>query len=221
MHKIWENWLEALRIGGPGENMHHPSLPLQQGVGGLKRMAQELLMRVSRPRALSIQPKLSKIWKERQMVQKFPGNVSRNSGNCWTSKIQTIQRIIPAAKMNGKKTSRKKFQKFGYTSRSLSSLLKILENAIPFATGSWQKFKVDGLVEWKEPPKLYYNWLNNQAGHSLNWGTRSVGMPHIPPGHAENVRKCNVTNLGFCACFPQWEYHIKDNNYTTYMFTSS
>ena len=62
--------------------MHHPSLPLQQGVGGLERMAQELLTRVSRPRALSIQPKLSKIWKERQMVQKFPGNVSRNSGNC-------------------------------------------------------------------------------------------------------------------------------------------
>ena len=34
MHKIWENWLEALRIGGPGENLLHPSLPLQRGVGG-------------------------------------------------------------------------------------------------------------------------------------------------------------------------------------------
>ena len=33
-------------------------------------------------RALSIQPKLSKIWKQRQMVQKFPGKVSRNSENC-------------------------------------------------------------------------------------------------------------------------------------------
>ena len=105
----------------------------------------------------------------------------------------------------------KKFRKFGYTSRNLSSLLKILEHAVPFATGSWQKFKVDGLVEWKEPPKLYYNWLNNHAGRSLNWGTRSVGIPHIPPGHAENVRKCNVANLGFCACFPQGEYHIKGN----------
>ena len=31
--------------------------------------------------ALVIQPKLSKIWKQRQMVQKFPGNISRNSGN--------------------------------------------------------------------------------------------------------------------------------------------
>ena len=30
---------------------------------------------------LVIQPKLSKIWKQRQMVQKFTGNVSRNSGN--------------------------------------------------------------------------------------------------------------------------------------------
>ena len=68
MHMIWENWLEALRIGGTGENMFHPSLPL------LERMAQELLTRVPRPRALSIQTKLSKIWKEQQMVQKFSGN---------------------------------------------------------------------------------------------------------------------------------------------------
>ena len=30
---------------------------------------------------LVIQPKLSKIWKQLQMVQKFPGNVSRNFGN--------------------------------------------------------------------------------------------------------------------------------------------
>ena len=30
---------------------------------------------------LVIQPKLSKIWKQRQVVQKFPGNVSRNFGN--------------------------------------------------------------------------------------------------------------------------------------------
>ena len=29
--------------------------------------------------ALSIEPKLSKIWKQRQMTQKFPGKVSRNS----------------------------------------------------------------------------------------------------------------------------------------------
>ena len=77
MHKIWENWLEALRIGGPGENLLHPSLPLQQGVGGgaLERMERELLTRVPRPKALSTQPRLSKIWKERQMVQKFPGKV--------------------------------------------------------------------------------------------------------------------------------------------------
>ena len=41
-----------------------------------------LLFCSGRQRALSIQPKLSKIWKQRQMVQKFPGKVSRNSGNC-------------------------------------------------------------------------------------------------------------------------------------------
>ena len=77
----------------------------------VERMGQELLTRLPRPRVLSIQPKLSKIWRERQIVQKFPGNVSRNSGNCWTSKILTIQPIIPGAKMNGKKTSRKKILK--------------------------------------------------------------------------------------------------------------
>ena len=30
-------------------------------------------------------------------------------------------------------------------------------------------------------------------------------MPCISTGHAENVSKCIVVNLGFCACFPQGE----------------
>ena len=81
------------------------------GGGALERMERELLTRVQRPKALSTQPRLSKIWKEQQMVQKFPGKVSRNSGNCWISKMLTIQPTIPAAKMNGKKTSRKKISK--------------------------------------------------------------------------------------------------------------
>ena len=33
----------------------------------------------------------------------------------------------------------------------LSSFLKILEKAVPFATGSCRKFKPDILVEWKAP----------------------------------------------------------------------
>ena len=32
-----------------------------------------------------------------------------------------------------------------------SSFLEILENAVPFSTGSCRKFKPDVLVEWKVP----------------------------------------------------------------------
>ena len=43
MHKIWENRLEALRVGGPGENTRYaPSLRVGRRVG------LELLSRVSR-----------------------------------------------------------------------------------------------------------------------------------------------------------------------------
>ena len=52
----------------------------------------------------SIQPKLSKIWKQRQMVQTFSGKVSRSSGSCWISKMRTIQSNIleiQGTKMNG------------------------------------------------------------------------------------------------------------------------
>ena len=81
------------------------------------------------PGALSIQPKLSKIWKQRQMVQKL-------FRNCWISEMWTIQPKIleiQGAKLNGKK-------KFGYTSRGcplfwkfwkilFHSLLKVAENS--------------------------------------------------------------------------------------------
>ena len=33
----------------------------------------------------------------------------------------------------------------------LSSFLEILENAVPFATGSWRKFKPDVSIKWKAP----------------------------------------------------------------------
>ena len=35
--------------------------------------------------------RFSKNWKQRQMVQKFPKKVSRNSGNCWISEMRAIQ----------------------------------------------------------------------------------------------------------------------------------
>ena len=37
MHKIWENWPEALRFGEPGENTRYaPPLRLGGGGGGVK-----------------------------------------------------------------------------------------------------------------------------------------------------------------------------------------
>ena len=98
-----------------------------------------------RPRALSIEPKLSKIWKRRQIVQKFPRKVSRNSGNCWISELGGIQPKIldfPGAKLNGKKTSEKKISKIWvYLARlpcfwkfwrmPFHSLLEVAENSNP------------------------------------------------------------------------------------------
>ena len=62
---------------------------------------------VRRQGTLAIQPKLSKIWKQRQMVQIFPTKVSRNSESCWISKMRILE--IPGAKLNGEKTSLKSF----------------------------------------------------------------------------------------------------------------
>ena len=83
------------------------------------------------------------------MVQKFPEKVSRNSGNYWISEMPTIQPKIleiPRAKLNGKKTSGKIWV---YLVRLSYFFLEILENAVPFATGSCQKFKPEVLVECK------------------------------------------------------------------------
>ena len=58
--------------------------------------------------------KLSKIWKQWQMVQTFNGKVSRNHRDCWICEIRiTKPKIleIPGAKLNGKKTFGKKFPK--------------------------------------------------------------------------------------------------------------
>ena len=67
---------------------------------------------------------------------------------------------IPGAKLN--KTSGKKISKTRIYLASLSSSLDILENAVPFATGSsWKlKLKPDVLVEWKAARIL----LRHEAG---------------------------------------------------------
>ena len=66
---------------------------------------------------------------------------------------------IPRAKLNGKKTSgRKKFSKIWVYLARLSSVLEMLENAVPFATGSSRIFKSDVLIEWKTPV-VSANWI--------------------------------------------------------------
>ena len=45
----------------------------------------------------------------------------------------------------------KNSRKSGYTSRGCPSVLEVLKNTVPFATGSCQKFKVDVLVEGEAP----------------------------------------------------------------------
>ena len=46
---------------------------------------------------------------------------------------------------------REKISKIFVYLAKLSSFFGILENAVPFATGSCRKFKADVLIEWKEP----------------------------------------------------------------------
>ena len=66
--------------------------------------------------------------------------------------IQPKTLEIPGAKLNAeRKLLGKNFRKFGYTHARLSPFQEILENAVPFATGSCRKFKPDVLIEWKEP----------------------------------------------------------------------
>ena len=55
---------------------------------------------------------------------------------------------IPGAKWNGKKTSGKILSKIWVYLSQLTSVLEILENAVPFATGSCRKFKADVLVNF-------------------------------------------------------------------------
>ena len=93
------------------------------------------------PGALFIQPKLSKIRKQRQMGQKFPGEFSRNSESCWISDVRTIQKNIleiSGAKLNGKKTFGKSFRKFGYSSRGCPRALSIQPRRPVWIFGNFQ-----------------------------------------------------------------------------------
>ena len=71
---------------------------------------------------------------------------------------------IPGAKLN--KTSGKKNSKTRICLVSLSSSFDILENAVPFATGSSWKLKPDFLVEWKAPRILLRHEGSGGKGES-------------------------------------------------------
>ena len=79
----------------------------------------------------------------RKSFQKFRKQLNfRNQNN------STENSSFPRAKLNGKKTSAKTFENLGILCE-VTLFLEILENAPPFAPGSWRKFKPDVLVEWK------------------------------------------------------------------------
>ena len=61
---------------------------------------------------------------------------------------------IPGVKWDGKKTSREKFFENLAIPREVDPLFGILENAVPFATGSCGTFKADVLDEGKAPKKF-------------------------------------------------------------------
>ena len=91
---------------------------------------------------------LSKIWKQRQMVQKF----SRKSFqkfpkllNLRNANNSTESNRISGSKVEWKETSAKKNSKVWVYLARLSSFMAILVNTVAFATESCRKFKPDVL----------------------------------------------------------------------------
>ena len=109
----------------------------------------------NKPWALSIQPNLLKFGNSgkwyRHFAEKFPEITETvEFAKLRITKPKILE--IPGAKLNGKKTFGKKFPKIWVHLARLASLsLEILENTVPFTTGSCLKFKLDVLVEWKAP----------------------------------------------------------------------
>ena len=110
---------------------------------------------VRRQGTLSIQPKLSEIRKQRQMVQTFPTKfpeipkaVEFPNANHWTENSRNS-----GSKVEWKENFWEKI--WVYLAR-LSSFSEILENAVPFATGSCRKFKPGESQENFEKDALFY-----------------------------------------------------------------
>ena len=112
--------------------------------------------------ALSIQPKLSKIWKQRQWYRNFRKSFRKflKLLNLRNANHSTENSGNSGSKVEWKGNFREKaFSKIWVYLARFSSGLEILENAVPFATGSCQKFKPDVFVEWKAPTMYMYPWL--------------------------------------------------------------
>ena len=90
------------------------------------------------------------------MVQKFLGDVSRNSGNCLIFEIRTIQSKIleiPGAKLNGKKSSVKFFSKIWVYLARLSSVV-LFVSLLEVAENSNRTFWLNG----KRPEFVFFNY---------------------------------------------------------------
>ena len=104
--------------------------------------------------ALSIEPKLKKLWKKRQLVQYFPGEVPRLP--------ETFPKCEPfnwkfrhsEAKLNAERKLP------GNNFRSLGIHRK---NAVPIDTGSCRKFKPDVLIEWNGAHAKVTEFVTNCA----------------------------------------------------------
>ena len=131
--------------------------------------------------ALSIQPNRSKMWKQRQVAQKFPWKVSINSGNRFVSEMRTIQPKIleiPGDKLNGKKTSRKKISAIWVYLARLSSFWKFLKvlfhSLLEVVENSNRKFWLNGVM-------VVSPLSNPRVTGAIRWGCPSlVKLPWLP-----------------------------------------
>ena len=105
--------------------------------------------------APSIQPKLSKIWKQRQWCRNFRKSFQK----FWKLLISEMRTIQPkileilGAKLNGKETSGKRhFRKFGYTSRGFRLVWKfwkmLFHSLLEVTKNSNRTFWLNGKGPW-------------------------------------------------------------------------
>ena len=85
----------------------------------------------------------------------------------------------------------KNFSKIWVYLARLTSLTEILENAVPFATGSCRKFKADLLVEWKAP-----NDEINRPSSNKFQNTMTIYHFRNEKGNGAEMRPAIVSGIG-------------------------